>query len=309
MYISDIPSSQWDGNVQVPPLDVIPVTGTFYSVLSSEVLKKLTRLESLILKDPGKRGVSDLFIKGDFTKAVLGLSHSKMIAITTGFPVFFDELQKEETDGLPGALAMLQALTANGSTVHLICDDRTAVLTKGCLKHYCAIGAVTPEQFALTRVLGYSEVKGIFKPSLYDCFVAIERSGIAADGRHYTMKGVDVSSHCDPIDDIYQASKDYDGCITIGIGDGGNELGMGKVYNKVVDHIEKGGLIGCKVAADLAILSGVCNWAGCAVAAGLYAVSQCTLHWRYRNHAIGQPTPLDLPLDAFVPTDEQVSVP
>lgn len=41
-----------------------------------------------------------------------------------------------------------------------------------------------------------------------------------------------------------------------GIGDGGNELGMGKVKDIVKAKMPKGELIACDVAADFAITAG-----------------------------------------------------
>ncbi|MEQ2173661.1 hypothetical protein GOODEAATRI_034394, partial [Goodea atripinnis] len=40
------------------------------------------------------------------------------------------------------------------------------------------------------------------------------------------------------------------------IGDGGNELGMGKVKEKVKSLMPKGDLIACDVAADSAVTAG-----------------------------------------------------
>ena len=49
-------------------------------------------------------------------------------------------------------------------------------------------------------------------------------------------------------------------CVCIcfpGIGDGGNELGMGKVKEAVREHMPNGALIACDVAADFAITAGL----------------------------------------------------
>ncbi len=44
--------------------------------------------------------------------------------------------------------------------------------------------------------------------------------------------------------------------VSAGIGDGGNELGMGKVKEKVKALMPKGDLIACDVPADYAITAG-----------------------------------------------------
>jgi len=58
-------------------------------------------------------------------------------------------------------------------------------------------------------------------------------------------------------------------CKTISIGDGGNELGMGKVIDKIIDNpkISNGDQIGCIVAADYLIAASVSNWGGYALSA------------------------------------------
>lgn len=45
--------------------------------------------------------------------------------------------------------------------------------------------------------------------------------------------------------------------VSVGIGDGGNELGMGKLKEKVKTLMPKGSLIACVVPADYAITAGM----------------------------------------------------
>lgn len=41
-----------------------------------------------------------------------------------------------------------------------------------------------------------------------------------------------------------------------GVGDGGNELGMGKIKDAVKKHIKNGDIIACDVEADFTIVAG-----------------------------------------------------
>lgn len=43
------------------------------------------------------------------------------------------------------------------------------------------------------------------------------------------------------------------GEVTIGIGDGGNECGMGKVYDLVVEHVPLGEHIACEVSSGVGL--------------------------------------------------------
>src|SRR5262249_41512170 len=57
---------------------------------------------------------------------------------------------------------------------------------------------------------------------------------------------------------------------TIGIGDGGNEIGMGKIaWDTIHRNIPNGGLIACRVPTDFLIVAGVSNWGAYALAAGV----------------------------------------
>ena len=91
---------------------------------------------------------------------------------------------------------------------------------------------------------------------------------------------------------------------TIGIGDGGNEIGMGKVLDSVKEHIPYGEKIACRIGADQLITAGVSNWGGYALATSLYILQYCPVHSRYLRRGIGEYRPLAL--DKFVNSNDQV---
>lgn len=62
-------------------------------------------------------------------------------------------------------------------------------------------------------------------------------------------------------------------CVSTGIGDGGNELGMGKLKEKVMNLMPKGRLIACDVPADYAITAGM----------DLHSIVN-TVDYRHRTH-------------------------
>ena len=207
---------------------------------------------------------------------------------------------KEETDGLPGALAICQALLCLGKEVTLIVDSSNATLFNLCADYMTSIGGLKSK----LPVLLLKNVKEMVPRSssepLFDCLLAIERVGRNKNGKYLSMKGNDVSDYVDPIDTLFEEALRDPLVTTIGIGDGGNELGMGKVNEAVREHIPDGDEIGCVVSSDCLIAAGVSNWAGHALAAGLYAVSLCPLHWRYRNHGINAKTPPILDINDFI---------
>ncbi len=61
---------------------------------------------------------------------------------------------------------------------------------------------------------------------------------------------------------------------SIGIGDGGNEVGMGKIFDTIVgSSIPNASQIACTVAADHLIVCSVSNWGGYALAAAVSLAS------------------------------------
>ena len=56
----------------------------FASVLESKSVELISKMEKVILEDPGKRGVAHLFQESDLLKSVLILSHADRVAVTTG---------------------------------------------------------------------------------------------------------------------------------------------------------------------------------------------------------------------------------
>ena len=225
------------------------------------------------------------------------------MAVTTGFPCNTQYEIKEETDGLPGALAICHALLCLGKEVTLVADESNATLFNLCADYMTSIGGLK-SKISVVLLESVREMKESSAHPLFDCLLAIERVGPNKDGAYLTMKGRDVAEFVDPIDGLFEEVRGDPRVTTIGIGDGGNEVGMGKVHAAVYEHIPLGSQIGCVVTTDCLIASGVSNWAGHALAAGLYAVSQCPLHWRYRNRGVDAETPpTSLDITDFVNTE------
>lgn len=279
----------------------------FASVIEEKVKDLFLQLEAIVLDDKGNRGIRHLYEKLETMRAALSLSHSNKVAVTTGFPVNIDCPVKEETDGLPGALSICQALLALGKETTLISDGKSQSLYESCVEYGVSIGALKTK----IPVISFEKAKELYESSSkeqppFDCLVAIERAGRAKDGSYRSMKAVDISQFVDPIDDLFVAASSDRHITTICIGDGGNELGMGKVYRQVVNNIPNGERIACSTVADFVIAAGVSNWGGYALSAGLYLVSTSPTHWRYKNHGINAEKPPPLSVSDFLPTPEQV---
>ena len=310
MYITDVKLQPKDLQdtieiVQLSRLD----DAYFASAINRMSLFAFDELERALLDDPGRRGIAHLFQKSDLLKATLSLSHARSVAVTTGFPVCTEFDVKEETDGLPGAMAVCQALVCLGKEVTLIVDKDSESLYGSCVAHAVEIGAfgagkVTIVTFEKAKELMAHDSASNSPP--YDCLLAIERAGPNSQGVYSSMKGLDISQYVQPIDELFEMALRNPLVTTVGIGDGGNELGMGKVFRSVVENIPLGEKIACKVSTDYLIVAGVSNWGGYALACGLYLASRSPVHWRYRNHAINADRPPQFDVAKFLPTAEQV---
>ena len=100
-----------------------------------------------------------------------------------------------------------------------------------------------------------------------DTLVFIERVGPARDGRPRNMRGVDIAEWTAPLSQLALLELH-----TIGVGDGGNEIGMGRVADYAISGVvAHGESIACTVAADQLVVAGTSNWGahalGCAMRA------------------------------------------
>jgi hypothetical protein len=89
--------------------------------------------------------------------------------------------------------------------------------------------------------------------------------------RCHTMRGRDITAKMSPAHLLFEGgSRQTPRVQTIGIGDGGNEIGMGKVPWEVIRrNVPAGGLVACRVPTDHLIVAGVSNWGAYGLAAGV----------------------------------------
>jgi hypothetical protein len=201
---------------------------------------RIASIENLISQDPGRRNIFPLVQRDHLRLAALSLQRAERVLITSGFPIA--NAQAGETDGPPGALALGRALVSLGIQVGYLTDQINA---------------------PLFRALGAEPLLKQMPVSL-DCekithLVAVEVPGRAKDGHYYNMRGQKITPHVEPIDELFLEAE-AKGLVTIGIGDGGNEVGMGRVFQGVSRAIPKGRRIASTVLTDYVIVAGVSNW-------------------------------------------------
>jgi hypothetical protein len=94
--------------------------------------------------------------------------------------------------------------------------------------------------------------------------------------RCHNMRGVVIDAVTPPIHRLFETIAERRLPIrTIGIGDGGNEIGMGRVPWELLTQaisIGPGARIACRIATDALLIAGVSNWAAYALAASTMAL-------------------------------------
>ncbi len=182
--------------------------------------------------------------------ADLLLDHPGTIFIVTGFYIISAE--KTETDGPPGAVAIGNALTKLGNDVKYVTDEFSSevvrTIAEGEVIEFPITNHFESANFANQLVQEHS-------PS---ALVAIERAGLIGDGTYRNMRGIELTPFNAKIDHLFDQHP-----YSVGIGDGGNEIGMGNLQN-VIPTIEHEFLPKnpCVTTTTELIVASCSNWGG-----------------------------------------------
>ena len=190
-----------------------------------------------------------------------------MALIGTGFPVE----DGFETDGPVGAISLYRALEQVGAEPVIVCGPPVS----HALAHEYRIielpnGVDATEEGMKTA----TEILERLQPSLV---ISIERPGQAHDGGYYNMRGESIAPNTACFDPFMELAN----CPTIAIGDGGNEIGMGNVYN-ALQGLE---IVPAATPCDELIVADVSNWGGHAIVAMLGWLRDTDLLAEFDNHA------------------------
>jgi len=232
----------------------------------------IARIEEICGRDVG-RGIVPLVraARGALLAAARSIAQHPRphVVILTGFFIPRGQPPAAETDGPVGSAHLAAALARAGVAVRLVTDE----LCQGAVAAAARAAGVGPE---LPFHVIAPEPRDEDISSLLTAWsaadppvshlIAIERVGPAHDGRCRNMRGEDVSRYTAPLEKLFRS----DNGVTIAIGDGGNELGMGSLPRSLVATSVTGGeRIGCTVVCDHLVVCGVSNWGAVALAAAL----------------------------------------
>ena len=200
---------------------------------------RITSMENLIASDPGGRNVFGLVVADQLRLAAQSLRLARRVGIVSGF--FIPEAGAGETDGPPGAKVVGNALVQLGIQVDYITDACNAPLF---------------EALDIEPIVEWANYIHQAEPTH---LLSIERVGRGRDGRFRNMRGLDITATTAALDELFLEAGRR-GLTTIGVGDGGNEIGMGKVFADALAGIEHGAAIASTVSTDFCIAAGVSNW-------------------------------------------------
>ena len=205
------------------------------------------------------------------------------VLLVTGFisPPWY----RAEHDGLAGTAILARALEMTLSAIPVVVveqelkntmerllrnvglvvyDEYDSVVGKGCTGWVVGfpVGRLEVDR-ASQRLLGLCQPKAI---------IAIERPGPNCDGRYHFVSGEEIVKCISEMEIPFEMMKEA-GYLTIGIGDNGNELGLGSIAD-VTRTVHRASHIATSIAADAVVTASVADWGAFGLAAALAFLAQ-----------------------------------
>ena len=246
-------------------------------------------IDQILALDPGHRDIAAFSNPGAALDAARALRRARRVLIVTGFTV---EPDMPETDGPPGAAVLGRALRQLGAHVTHVTDPANVPLVEAALKTLdepAGVAVYPADAGGAARLLAAERPTHL---------VAIERPGRNRAGDYLNMRGDSVAAWNAPMDELFLCSGDREhgshrggpekGArrprvrgqpvpsgkaltrpVTVGIGDGGNEIGMGNVRRRLARLDALRARIASVVPVDHLVVAGVSNWGSYGVVAAL----------------------------------------
>ena len=164
--------------------------------------------------------------------------------LITGFPI----KGIAETDGPPGAAAVGRALRALSWHVVTVVDPMTRPVIEALHRDLGEIEEIDAHGIPQAE----AETGRLLDRIRPHAAIAIERPGLTADGRLANMRGETLNPSPVPMDGLLRVP------LSIGVGDGGNELGLGSLASFMRQR--RISPAPCVTRARHVLLASVSNW-------------------------------------------------
>ncbi len=212
------------------------------------------------------------------------------VLLITGFVV--PPWLRAEHDGPAGAVTLARALNLGLDAVPVIAGEKQVIERMAPLAEACGF-EVSPyaEAEAFPRRLALSELPvddeaarrwavEILDETRPSMIITIEKASPNEKGVYHSGVGYDMTPVAGKVQYVMAEAADR-GIYTVGIGDGGNEVGMGCIKETVKRVLPTGSSCGCPcgagthsdIATDLLMVAMVSNW-GCYAIEALLAVAR-----------------------------------
>lgn len=232
---------------------------------TSELARRIAAIEALVCRDVGRR-TQELIAanRGGLGDAARTLSTAKGAGLITGFFVPRGEVAAPETDGPVGTALLAAALAACGVPARIAVDTPCAEAVRVAVE--ASGGGVSVDEVSVDDSAGPDRLSSLWRLNGISHVISIERCGRSADGRPRNMRGVDVSPWTAPLDDLFLGGR----WIKVAVGDGGNEIGMGKLPAGLIARtVPNGAEIASVTPCDHLVVAGVSNWGAYGLMAAL----------------------------------------
>ncbi|HMK82644.1 MAG TPA: glutamate cyclase domain-containing protein [Candidatus Bathyarchaeia archaeon] len=205
------------------------------------------------------------------------------VIITTGIGEP-SKLPKGETDGPPGAAALARAISLilQANPIIVAGENYLEPVFASCralgmkASDHAGPNCVKGESFPVNDQQARNGAVELLKKYNPSALISIECLGPNSEGVLHTLDGIDLTKHNVPLHHIFEAATQKS-LLTIGLGDGGNEIGCGMIY-EAVRRIQRYGTIcqcPCKkgvatvTATDVLVFASTGNWGAYGVTASL----------------------------------------
>ncbi|MFW5733826.1 MAG: DUF4392 domain-containing protein [Oceanidesulfovibrio sp.] len=217
-----------------------------------------------------------------------------LAVIATGFPMGGGV---PETDGPVGAAMLARSLrVARGARSLIVTDEEFVDAVKAaCIGAGLSPRIADPEGLESISYLNpvyilpfpreeeacRSHCEQVLANMRPDLMVAVERPGKNVAGVYHGMNGRPLAGYVADIEPLFEMGREASIPI-LGIGDGGNELGMGIIREALGSFLPQATSCGCPCdkgtaavfAADYLVVASVSNWGTDCVIAGLSVLTQ-----------------------------------
>lgn len=200
-----------------------------------------------------------------------------------------------ETDGPQGAIGLAHGLAvASGAKPVLVTEERSTEPLKAAARA-CGLNTLPYDQLSkrskAVSVISYTEDDDEAEEAaekIYDKYdpsalIAVEKMGPNKHEVYHSLTGHDITEDHAKMGPLFDMSSKYD-VLTVGVGDGGNEIGLGKIEEEIRDIQPYGdecvcpceGGVATRIAADHVVIGGTSNWGAYGVEALLALLGENT---------------------------------